>query len=70
MTEAVLGHQASRGNGRISWIPDYEARFGKLPAVWFADATGTVDQTAYATYCTTGEVFHSWDCTPAGDDDE
>ncbi len=66
----VLGHQASRGDGRIPWVPDYEARFGKLPPVWFADATGTVDQTACATYRATGEVFHSWDCNPAGDDDE
>jgi hypothetical protein len=24
----ILGHQASLGDGRIPWVPDYEARFG------------------------------------------
>ncbi len=66
----VLGHQASQGEGRIPWVPGYEARFGKLAALWFADATGTVDQTAYATYRATGEVFHSWDCNPTTDEDD
>jgi hypothetical protein len=66
----ILGHQASMGNGRISWVSDYEARFGSLPLLWFADASGTVDQTAYATYRETGEVFHSWDCNPTTDDDD
>ncbi len=66
----VLGHQASLGDGRIPWVSDYEARFGKLPPLWFADATGTVDQTAYAAYRETGEVFRSWDCNPITDDDD
>jgi hypothetical protein len=66
----VLGHQANLGDGRIPWVSDYEARFGTLPPLWFADATGTVDRTAYATYRAIGEVFHSWDCNPAGDDDD
>jgi hypothetical protein len=66
----VLSHQASLGEGQISWVPDYEARFGKLAALWFADATGTVDQTAYATYRATSEVFHSWDCNPTTDEDD
>lgn len=60
----ILGHRVSWGEGQIPWVSNYETRFGKLPALWFADATGTVDQTAYATYCATGEVFHSWDCNP------
>lgn len=66
----ILGHQASLGDGRIPWVPDYEARFGKLPPLWFAGATGTVDQTAYAAYCATGEVFHSWDCNPTTNEDD
>ncbi len=66
----VLGHQVSLGDGVISWISDYEACFGKLPPIWFADAVGTVDQIAYATYRMTGEVFHSWDCNPITDDEE
>ncbi|MGH3827619.1 MAG: hypothetical protein ACRDQX_10670 [Pseudonocardiaceae bacterium] len=66
----VLGHQASLGDGRISWVPAYEARFGKLPPLWFADATGTVDQAEYTTYRETGEVFHSWDCGPTTNDDD
>lgn len=66
----VLGHQASVGGGRIPWISDYEARFGQLHPLWFADATGTVDKTAYAAYRATGEIFHSWDCSPATDEDE
>jgi Bacterial protein of unknown function (DUF899) len=66
----VIEHQASQGEGRISWISDYETRFGKLPSLWFADATGAVDQIAYAAYRATGEVFHSWDCTPETDDDD
>lgn len=66
----VLGHQESLGEGRIPWVCDYETRFGKLVALWFADVTGTVDQTAYATYRETGEVFHSWDCNPVTDEDD
>jgi len=66
----VLDHQASPGDGRIPWVSDYEARFGKLPPLWFADSTGTVDPTAYAAYRETGEVFHSWDCNPIIYDDE
>ncbi|PZS37958.1 MAG: hypothetical protein DLM62_16415 [Pseudonocardiales bacterium] len=66
----ILGHHESLGEGQIPWVSDYEARFGKLSPLWFADAGGTVDQTAYAAYCATGEVFHSWDCTPATDDDD
>ncbi len=66
----VLSHQPSLRNGRIPWVSDYEARFGQLPPSWFADETGKVDQAAYATCRATGEVFHSWDCSPAGDDDE
>jgi hypothetical protein len=66
----ILGHQARLGDGRIPWVPDYEARFGKLPPLWFADVTGTVDQTAYAAYCATGEVFHSWDCNPTTNEDD
>lgn len=50
----ILGHQASLEDGRIPWVPDYETRFGKLPPLWFADASGTVDQTAYAAYRATG----------------
>lgn len=69
--DQVLEHQASQGEGRISWVPDYEARFGKLPPLWFADATGVVDRTAHAAYHATGEVFRSWDCSPeTGDDDD
>lgn len=67
--DQVLGHRESLGDGRIPWVPNYEARFGKLPPLWFADSTGTVDQTAYATYRATGEVFHSWDCSPIIDDE-
>lgn len=66
----ILGHQASLEDGRIPWVPDYETRFGKLPPLWFADASGTVDQTAYAAYRATGEVFHSWDCHPTTNEDD
>ena len=51
-----LGHQESQGDGPIPWVSDYEARFGKLSPLWFADATGAVDQTAYAAYRATGEA--------------
>lgn len=66
----VLGHQASLGEGRIPWVSDYEVRFGKLSPLWFADATGAVDQTAYASYRATGETFRSWDCNPTTNEDE
>src|SRR5262249_52266379 len=66
----VFKPQASQGEGRISWVSDYETRFGNPPPLWFADATGAVDQTAYAAYHATGEVFHSWDRTPEKDDDD
>lgn len=66
----VVGHQESLGDGRILWVSDYEANFGKLSPLWFADATGTVDQTAYAAYRATGEIFRSWDCTATTNDDD
>lgn len=66
----VIDHQASQGDGQIPWISDYEARYGKLPSLWFADAIGTVDKTAYAAYCTTGKAFRSWDCTATTNDDD
>jgi hypothetical protein len=66
----VLGHQESQGDGPIPWVSCYEVRFGKLSPLWFADATGTIDQTAYAAYRATGEVFHSWDCNPTTNEDD
>lgn len=66
----VLGHQGSQGEGRISWVSDYEARFGKLSPLWFSDVTGTIDQTADAAYRAMGEVFRSWDCTATTNDDD
>lgn len=66
----VLGHQEGQGDDPIPWVSDYEARFGKLSPLWFADTTGAVDQTAYDAYRATGKVFHSGDCNPTTNEDD
>jgi hypothetical protein len=54
----------------VPWLGLYHARFGTLPAAWFADADGTVDQDAYDRYLATHTVTACWNCTPTtGDPD-
>ncbi|MFN2495097.1 MAG: hypothetical protein ABR608_04205 [Pseudonocardiaceae bacterium] len=73
-----VGHVREPGHGVVAWVASYHDRFGTLPAVWFADEHGSVDQDAYGRYQvgrTTGQaspVVTAWDCTPTtgdGDDD-
>ncbi|EFL15757.1 hypothetical protein [Streptomyces sp. C] len=65
-----IRHVENNGAGPIAWVATYEAAYGALPEVWFADADGTVDETAVARYRETGKVVAEWDCGPVGGDDD
>lgn len=59
-----LRHVAATGTGPIEWVPDYEARFGPLPIIWFTRRDGSVDTRALEAYQATGTVVTDWDCSP------
>ncbi|WP_372412082.1 hypothetical protein [Streptomyces luteireticuli] len=61
-------HVSTLGRGFVQWTSDYEARFGALPVIWFAAATGSINQAAYELYRSTGRVEASWNCGPGGGD--
>ncbi|MCG7523555.1 hypothetical protein MHW47_03720 [Streptomyces sp. OfavH-34-F] len=68
---SVLGHRAVNGFGPIGWVATYEEAYGPLPEIWFTDADGVVDRTAFARYEETGTVVAEWDCGPTtGDRDD
>lgn len=46
------------------WVDEYTARFGALPPVWFADASGRIDTDILSQYERTGTVVTNWDCSP------
>jgi hypothetical protein len=56
------GHQPMNGAGKITWISEYEARFGKLDSVWFMRVDGSVFSDVEEAYRKTGDVVCSWDC--------
>lgn len=60
----VIGHKESKGSGRVGFIKAYERRFGRLPDIWFTDATGRLIETQYGEYRDTGSVSASWNCRP------
>ncbi len=64
----VLGHVPS-GSARpiveIEWVGAYEARYGDIPRLWFADRDGVVDEDAYADYLATHTIVASWRCSPS-----
>lgn len=66
----VLAHNPNAGFGTLEWVSDYEARFGPLQTVWFADVSGRIDTNGLAEYRKTGIYVTSWDCTPdSGEND-
>lgn len=70
-TGVPMGHRESAGGVPVDWVPVYEAVHGLLPDVWFADASGRVDEGALAEYRRTGVVTADWDCAPVpGDGDD
>ena len=48
----------------IEWLKEYEARYGDLNPLWFADIDGNVDSLSYGAYRRTGEIYASWRCSP------
>ena len=60
----VLGHAENAGFGTLAWVADYEAKFGTLDKVWFADKSGQIDSASFDEYQRTGQYVTSWDCTP------
>lgn len=61
----IIDHTEQMGFGEISWIPEYRARYGELPPVWFLDADGRLREKILDDYRRTKIVRASWDCTPA-----
>ena len=55
----------SSDSSNISWIAEYERQFGELNDSWFRDSSGSLRSTMMEEYLWTGEVYASWDCTPA-----
>lgn len=61
-----VGHESVQGHGRIGWVSTYEKLTGRrLPAIWFHDTCGVLNQAALDRYQETGEVELSWDCAPS-----
>ncbi|MGH8929332.1 MAG: hypothetical protein ACRDZO_01520 [Egibacteraceae bacterium] len=60
----VVEHRSSRGAGPVTWVAEYEGRFGKLDPIWFTDDKSMLDTDAYDQYLATGQFKASWDCSP------
>jgi hypothetical protein len=63
-----VGHsegQGFSGISSISWIQEYEKKFGELGLIWFHDQVGQIDLNLCEEYLWTGEVYASWNCHPA-----
>lgn len=69
----AVGHQPDSGRGTPSWLALYHARYGTLPAIWFANEAGEIDAELYGRYLATSPaapLITAWDCTPTtGDPD-
>jgi hypothetical protein len=61
-------HDGTCGEGAVAWVELYHQAYGALPAVWFADDDGVVDDGAYARYVDTRTVHGSWNCTATTND--
>lgn len=60
----VVAHLPNKGEGVLDWVPIYEARFGRLPPVWFTNPAGDLNASVHMAYLMIGTVRTSWDCTP------
>lgn len=60
----VIGHSATSGYGKISWIAEYEQLFGDLNPVWFLDRNGNERRDLAEIYQRDRQVIASWDCGP------
>ncbi|MCY9784142.1 hypothetical protein KIK06_09575 [Nocardiopsis sp. EMB25] len=65
-----VGHRPDAGSGTPSWIAAYHERFGRLPAVWFAAADGSVDTALRRDYLNGVPFVTAWDCTPTTNDED
>lgn len=60
----VIHNSQTKGQGKLDWVPLYEAQYGSLTPVWFTDKDGKVDRPAYSRYLQNGTLVASWDCSP------
>ncbi|SHF34013.1 hypothetical protein SAMN05444392_11616 [Seinonella peptonophila] len=61
----LVQHAPIKGVGTVSWVKDYENRFGSLHPVWFMNENGRLDEQAYSEYEASGNWHRaSWDCGP------
>lgn len=63
-TGCEVSHRVSAGTGELTWVPEYETLFGKLPHVWFIEPSGTMNDVVYGEYQRTGIWRTAWDCNP------
>ncbi|WP_156418537.1 hypothetical protein [Aureimonas sp. D3] len=57
--QLVEHHEFEEGDAvyaEIPWVKDYEQKFGKLPAVWFARSDGSIDTELQTEYQETGKI--------------
>jgi hypothetical protein len=62
--DTIIYHKEDAGFGEISWINEYERRFGALSSVWFQSREGRLDIELMEEYLWTGDIYASWDCRP------
>jgi len=61
---SFIEHLPGDGEGNITWIDAYEAKFGRLDPLWFTDEDGNLDHVAYEKYLRARGFEASWKCTP------
>lgn len=59
----VIHHQEAE-EGLVTFIPEYERRFGPLPLIWFLDERWQFQSAQHAEYTRLGTVHASWNCRP------
>jgi hypothetical protein len=47
---------------KITWIKDYEKKYGKLHKAWFMDANFYFDFESYNKYIESGNIFSCYNC--------
>ncbi|USK57370.1 hypothetical protein LIS82_13300 [Cytobacillus solani] len=57
-------HIKEEGKGNLSWVTNYEEKFGKLDSTWFMDKQGQVNKEKLDNYSKSGKVSMEWGCGP------
>ena len=60
-----IHHVEGQQSGLVTFIAEYERRYGELSPHWFRDAEGEMDHVVYRKYKEDRIIYASWNCTPA-----